>query len=192
MGVEVPERTKNDLRWRRTERCIMEAFAQEFEQRPVNKISVTGLARMAEINKATFYLHHRDIYDLADAYIQKRVSALVRRLPSQKLAFSDPVAFATEFLEAIEDESFRRFYDLVDENHLTNQLIDETREQTFALYGEIPEPCDPEEAQLGFVFVIDGLFAAALAPTDLSIQRKARVLGGFLEGVNRAVGITAL
>lgn len=35
-------------------------------KKPIEKITVTELAKLAEINKATFYLHYSDIYSLAD------------------------------------------------------------------------------------------------------------------------------
>ena len=61
-----------DLRVIKTQRAIHDAFLSLLRTKPLAKISVTELARIAEINKGTFYLHYRDIYDLYHALLLYR------------------------------------------------------------------------------------------------------------------------
>lgn len=55
---------KNDLRVIKTKERIEEAMIELLQSRQLEKITVTELARVARINKGTFYLHYRDILDL--------------------------------------------------------------------------------------------------------------------------------
>ncbi len=55
-----------DLRVKRTKQNITNAFLALRSQKPLERISVKELAELAEINKATFYLHYRDVYDLSN------------------------------------------------------------------------------------------------------------------------------
>ena len=55
-----------DLRIQRTKSAIKEAFIGLRRKKPIEKITVTELARQAGINKATFYLHYSDIYELSE------------------------------------------------------------------------------------------------------------------------------
>ncbi len=55
-----------DLRKKKTQRAIINAFLQLRSQKPLEKITVRELSDIAEINKATFYLHYHDIYDLSE------------------------------------------------------------------------------------------------------------------------------
>lgn len=55
---------QSDLRIIKTKRAIKENFLQLLKQKNLNKITVTELANLAEINKGTFYLHYSDIYAL--------------------------------------------------------------------------------------------------------------------------------
>lgn len=55
-----------DLRIERTRQSIKNAFFELRKQKPLEKISVKELAELAYINKATFYTHYHDIFDLAD------------------------------------------------------------------------------------------------------------------------------
>ena len=54
-----------DLRTEKTRRAIINAFIKLRSKKPTEKITIKELAENAQINKATFYLHYRDIYDLS-------------------------------------------------------------------------------------------------------------------------------
>ena len=54
-----------DLRIQKTRNSIINAFLELRSRKPIEKITVTELAELAVINKATFYKHYKDIYDLS-------------------------------------------------------------------------------------------------------------------------------
>lgn len=54
-----------DLREKKTRRAIRDAFLQIRSRKPLERITIKELAETAEISKATFYLHYRDIFDLS-------------------------------------------------------------------------------------------------------------------------------
>ena len=55
-----------DLRQKKTLRAITQAFYALRKQKKLEAITVTELCAQAEISKATFYLHYRDIFDLSE------------------------------------------------------------------------------------------------------------------------------
>ena len=55
-----------DLRERKTKRAIKDAFLQLRVKKPLERIRVKELSELAQISKATFYLHYKDIYDLSE------------------------------------------------------------------------------------------------------------------------------
>ena len=55
-----------DLREKKTKRNIRNAFIELRAKKPLERISIKELAELAEISKATFYLHYKDIYDLSE------------------------------------------------------------------------------------------------------------------------------
>lgn len=55
---------KTDARVRYTKMRIKEAFFARLAEKPVSKITVKELCDMAEINRATFYKHYADPFDL--------------------------------------------------------------------------------------------------------------------------------
>lgn len=91
---------KTDLRVIKTKRRIKEVFCELLKKKDVNQISVAELARIAEINKGTFYLHYQDIYALYAEILQDKVQEEV-----------NSVTFFHEFFEAPED-FLQHFYEL--------------------------------------------------------------------------------
>lgn len=55
-----------DARLRYTKMVIKNSFAELLKKKPINKITVKEICEMAEINRATFYKHYLDVYDLLD------------------------------------------------------------------------------------------------------------------------------
>ena len=55
-----------DRRVRKTKKAMTEALAALLEKKPLNEISVREISEIADINRGTFYLHYRDIYDMVE------------------------------------------------------------------------------------------------------------------------------
>lgn len=56
-----------DRRVRKTKKAIYDVFCEMIKDMKLNEITIKELCAKADINKSTFYLHYRDIYDLADS-----------------------------------------------------------------------------------------------------------------------------
>lgn len=57
---------KKDRRVRKTENLLLEGLTDLMETKSINDITVRELADAVDINRSTFYLHYRDIYDMAE------------------------------------------------------------------------------------------------------------------------------
>ena len=55
-----------DRRVRKTKKAICDVFCELTKDKKLNEITIKELCAKADINKSTFYLHYRDIYDLAE------------------------------------------------------------------------------------------------------------------------------
>lgn len=55
-----------DRRIKKTQAAIQAAFAKLLSEMNMEDITVKRLCETADINKSTFYLHYKDIYDCAD------------------------------------------------------------------------------------------------------------------------------
>lgn len=85
-----------DLREKKTVRNIENAFLQLRAKKPLERITIRELAEAAEISKATFYLHYKDIYDLSEQMQKDVVRKMYSGIQEPGLLFSDPIRFTRE------------------------------------------------------------------------------------------------
>ena len=55
-----------DRRISKTKTAIQRSFFMLLREKPLNRITVAEICRMANIGRGTFYLHYLDVYDLYD------------------------------------------------------------------------------------------------------------------------------
>ena len=60
---ETPEK-KEDRRVRRTKKLLTQAFTQLLHEKQINEITVKELTELADMNRGTFYLYYKDVYDI--------------------------------------------------------------------------------------------------------------------------------
>ena len=89
---------KSDLRVTKTRRLIKATFLELVQAKPVQKITVTELAKRAEISKGTFYLHYLDIYDLYNQMVEETMAKIAGSFDPYPDLFSAPESFVRTFL----------------------------------------------------------------------------------------------
>ena len=57
---------KNNKRKKESQMKIKNTFFELLKKKELNKIKVSEICQMAEINRSTFYVNYLDVFDLAD------------------------------------------------------------------------------------------------------------------------------
>ena len=79
--------SKDDLRFKKTEKAIKSAFLQLAQKYPLEDITIKEITALSECNRNTFYLHYTDKYDLLHQLCDAEIEVLkkdLRSLPLQK------------------------------------------------------------------------------------------------------------
>ena len=92
-----------DLREKKTKRSIKNAFIKLRSAKALERITIKELAESAEISKATFYLHYRDIYDLSDSLQKELIQDILQSLDQPELFLTDTTAFTSALFYAFSD-----------------------------------------------------------------------------------------
>jgi len=87
---EVPMNKKTDRRTLYTQSVIKDAFIKLLQRKHIGKITVTEICKLAEINRATFYIHYHDPYDLMEKLEAEQGAKLVEAL--SKLLQGDAIS----------------------------------------------------------------------------------------------------
>lgn len=90
---------KTDLRVIKTKRNIKATFLKLLSEKPLDKISITELAKAAEINKGTFYLHYVDIYELYNELLSDFINEFADKIDCYDLFITEPETFVENFIQ---------------------------------------------------------------------------------------------
>lgn len=83
MGLKV-----RNIRTTRTRESIFESLFELMEEKDFDKITIQNLTERAQINRATFYAHFQDKYELLDEIIKKSAEELIQQHTNGVCAFT--------------------------------------------------------------------------------------------------------
>lgn len=100
----------------RTEKMIYDAYTKLLWQKPMNKITVSDVVKLAGINRGTFYLHYPDINALVEIYENEIINTLmeIASITSFPEFCRNPMPILTEIGDFLESQidtnrAFSRF-----------------------------------------------------------------------------------
>lgn len=103
--MEKPE-NKIDRRVLKTKRAIHQAFVQLMTEKPIDDISVTEIANLADINRKTFYNYYSGVYQLVDEIENEMVDCFAELI--ETIDFENVIANPSDV--------FDKFFKVVSEN----------------------------------------------------------------------------
>lgn len=87
-----------DLRVTKTKQNINKAFMVILSKKPFEKITIKELSNLACINKSTFYLHYKDIYDLRESVEDEFVALCVNEISDSNILTEETIIKTATFL----------------------------------------------------------------------------------------------
>ena len=173
-------KNKTDLRIRKTEAAIKNAFIELRAKKPLEKITVKELCGLAMINKSTFYSHYEDIYALSEAMEQETVASIIGGISHLKDYTRDNSdAFTRELCLAFMSQAslIRILFSGRGQSHLGVRLDRALKEVIFRKY---PEYAEDSAKQVLLSYCIQGTYHAYLnnpqADTDVFVETIEKIV----------------
>lgn len=144
-----------DIRTERTIRNINNAFICIRSKKPLENLTVKELCEKAEINKSTFYVYYRDVYDLSDKIESEIVSSVIKSLGSADDIFDDPKEFAKKLFIAYSSQNslISTVFSGTRSERLPDRIEMALKEMIFSSH---PELKDSKEKNLFITFSVYG------------------------------------
>lgn len=149
-----------DRRVRKTRRQLRDCLITLLRKKKVQDITVRELTEMADLNRGTFYLHYKDVFDLlekVEGALLEEFNQLVQN-QSAKALKEDLSGIFLNMYQLVQDNS-----DLVEillgENgdlHFVNRLKDLIRDKCLKDWREIFHRSDPILFEAFFSFILSG------------------------------------
>ena len=165
-----------DLRQKKTLRAITESFYELRKQKKLESITVTELCRAAEISKATFYLHYRDIFDLSEKLQQEVVESIFARMDDPMTVLTDYSGFMQSCVQAVEQESERIniLFSDTQAGALPLHILQYLKEHIFARNPQFRE--DPRIQVLLTYHVMGSYYACMENPGRIGYKQVLKIL----------------
>lgn len=171
---------KADLRIRKTEAAIKNAFIELRAGKPLEKITVKELCALALINKSTFYTHYEDIYALSEAIEQETVASIISSIEHLRDYTPENFdVFTRELCLAFMSQTslIRILFSGREQSHLGVRLDQALKEVIFRKYPEYAK--DPAK-QITLSYCIQGAYHAYLnnphADTDTFVETVEKIV----------------
>ncbi len=177
-----------DLRIQRTKASIKSAFLELRAAKPVEKITVTELTKLANINKATFYLHYSDIYALSDEIEDSLIDEVLNDLHVKGNFFDNPKQYANAIFAAL--VAHREEIDTIFSGGRFALASDKIEQRISAAIFDASPKYRTRRNELIISFAIQGLFHCVKTPRvsgDISndIVILNDIVYGVLDGLDR-------
>ena len=165
-----------DLRIQKTKSSIKAAFLELRGQKHLERITVKELAEKAMINKATFYTHYEDIYDLQDQLEDEAVMNAIKQMPHPEYLHSDPKEGTKELTR--EMIAKKDIFDAIFKNgreHYFSEKID--RHVKNFIYEEYPSYRENVKVNALLTILTYGCFTAYMRYNTEKIEDVIEVIG---------------
>jgi len=165
-----------DLRVIKTKQSIKNAFLELRRKKSIEKITVRELSEIAMINKATFYLHYADIYELADEIENNTIQDIFDDIPCINNAFESPAELTKQFVMA-----FYRRNDIISvlfSDMRSGKLVDKIEQE---IKKRTLKKDDSFEKQLMLTYIIQGSFHTAIKYKNENIEKVYTALAAISE-----------
>ena len=175
-----------DLRVQRTKSNIINAFIELRSKKPLEKITVKELAELAFINKATFYTHYQDIYDLSEQLENEAIDTVINSISHPECLITNPKQGIRSLHAAIrsQNELFSILFAPSRNVVLINKLETALRARIFGIF---PEFQNNLEKELLLTVLIHGCFTAFTSHPDANPDAVIEILAKFNECLIGAV-----
>lgn len=131
---------KTDRRSRKTRAALVDALMSLLKEKPLQSITVTELTELADVNRATFYIHFQDVYDMY-AYVRKELCDICRDLAdahASEIQESNYDAFLADLFEYcnVNEDVFSILVD----NQMDDLLFSEMTNAVHERFHDLADP----------------------------------------------------
>ncbi len=168
------ELKKEDRRVRRTKKLLTQALTELLQKKQVNEITVKELTDLADMNRGTFYMYYRDIFDM----LEKIEDELFQKLDviAQSHEHGDPTQqvkpILLDLFRFIEEnqEMFRVLLSPNGDMNFLHRLYEAIRERSLEIWKDQMGSLGEKEFDYRYSFVIFGCAGMIRAWVNRSCQ----------------------
>ena len=178
---------RTDARVRYTRMVIRQSFFQLLKEKPVGKITVKEICDRSEINRATFYKHYNDPFDLLEKIEEEMLLYLQNSLDQKK--YRNIKALYTDVL--IQFRNNHEQYEVIGSPHgdssFSGQIFMTSYEQAFPLIAGKFSYLDQARQNMLYYFISQGCSGIVQYWIENGMQESPEEAAAFIDETIYAV-----
>ena len=178
---------KTDARVRYTRMVIRNSFLELLKEKPVSKITVKEICERSEINRATFYKHYQDSFDLMEQ-LEDELLAHTQEMLNRR-AYTDINLLYIDLLNTLRENE--ELYRVIASNHgdhnLYARIFSGCYEQIFPLINRKFSNLTPVEQNLLYYYISQGCSGAVSYWFTNGMQEAPEEIAAFISKATSAV-----
>lgn len=176
---------KSDRRVRYTRMVLKQALLSLMLERPITRITVTEICERAEVNRATFYAHYADPYDLL-ARIENELFESIRRSIAGGLSSGSLRRILTDICSSIRENGAlcRVIFSEYGDREFLERVLNIARVESMALWRSIVPHAGERELERMYAFFSQGSAAVIRGWVLSGMQDAAEEIAAFLERIS--------
>lgn len=178
---------KTDARVRYTRMVIRQSFFRLLKEKPVSKITVKEICEQSEINRATFYKHYRDPFDLMEKIEEEMLTYLRDSLAQKK--YRNIKTLYTDILVQIRNNHDQ--YEVIGSPHgdssFSSRIFMISYEQTFPLIADRFSNLGQARQNMLYYFISQGCGGAVQYWVEGGMKESPEEVAAFIEDTIHAI-----
>lgn len=176
---------KSDRRVRYTRMVLKQALLSLMLERPITRITVTEICERAEVNRATFYAHYADPYDLL-ARIENELFESIRRSIAGGLSSGSLRRILTDICSSIRENGAlcRVIFSEYGDREFLERVLNIARVESMALWRSIVPHAGERELERMYTFFSQGSAAVIRGWVLSGMQDAPEEIAAFLERIS--------
>lgn len=150
----------------KSQRNIINAFFLLRARKSLERISVKEVCEIADVNKSTFYVYYRDIYDLSFSLQKEVIDRIAETLPSLSAVVEDQYQFTKDVLLAYEANKVQ--ISTLFSGSQVYQLPALVKEKLLEILEEMPTTVNEERLRMVIDYKVYGSFFAFMESTPMN------------------------
>lgn len=147
-----------DRRVKYTKKVIKDTFLKLLNEKEIKKITISEICQLADINRATFYHHYLDIYDLLDSigkdFEEELKNAYIPKIDREKTIFNFSKAMLSVFIK--NKELVKILFNTNNNIYSLNNILEVAYEKCRERWTKDIPTISTEEMEYATIFIFNG------------------------------------
>ena len=176
---------KTDRRVRYTRMMLKQALLSLMLERPINRITVTEICAQAEVNRATFYAHYKDPYDLL-ARIENELFEAIQASIRRGLSKSSLKEILTEICKSIQENGdlCRVIFSEHGDREFLSRVLNIPHAESMAFWQKMAPQAEPRALARLYEFFSHGSAGVIRSWVLSGMQDTPEEIAAFIERIS--------